>query len=221
MGITAGFVNAAGFLAFSVLTTNVTGHAALFAERLAVSAWSDASLVALWMALFFLGAVVSSFLLSLFNDRGNRAYIIAIVVEIGLILTVALINFWSKDRSGIVAFSAGSLLFTMGMQNALVSVVSGAVVRTTHLTGTFTDMGIEVGQLFKSSSNQRKVLKIRIRLKLVIILCFIGGALAGGYLFRFYRFLAFLVPIGILVYILIQDTLHKVSSAAHEEGKNL
>jgi uncharacterized membrane protein YoaK (UPF0700 family) len=36
LGLTAGFVNAAGFLGFSVLTTNVTGHAALFAEQIAL-----------------------------------------------------------------------------------------------------------------------------------------------------------------------------------------
>ena len=42
LGLTAGFVNAAGFLGFSVLTTNVTGHAALFAERIALQDWKTA-----------------------------------------------------------------------------------------------------------------------------------------------------------------------------------
>ena len=45
--IAAGFVNAAGFLGFSVLTTNVTGHAALFAERIAMQDWKTARVVAL------------------------------------------------------------------------------------------------------------------------------------------------------------------------------
>jgi uncharacterized membrane protein YoaK (UPF0700 family) len=52
LGAAAGFVNAAGFLAFSVLTTNVTGHAALFAERIALGDWKTARVVALWMLLF-------------------------------------------------------------------------------------------------------------------------------------------------------------------------
>nr|WP_262708171.1 DUF1275 family protein [Mucilaginibacter gilvus] len=53
LGLTAGFVNAAGFLAFAVLTTNITGHAALFAERVALQDWKTAKVVALWMFLFF------------------------------------------------------------------------------------------------------------------------------------------------------------------------
>lgn len=58
--LTAGFVNAAGFLGFSVLTTNVTGHAALFAERIAMQDWQTARVVALWMFLFLTGAFISS-----------------------------------------------------------------------------------------------------------------------------------------------------------------
>jgi uncharacterized membrane protein YoaK (UPF0700 family) len=43
-------------------------------------------------------------------------------------------------------YFAGSLLFAMGMQNAMVSMISGSVVRTTHLTGMFTDLGIELAE---------------------------------------------------------------------------
>ena len=53
LGIAAGFVNASGFLAFGVLTTNVTGHAALFAERMAMGDWKTAWVVALWMFFFW------------------------------------------------------------------------------------------------------------------------------------------------------------------------
>ena len=47
LGLTAGFVNAAGFLGFATLTTNVTGHAAIFAEKIASADWSNARVVAL------------------------------------------------------------------------------------------------------------------------------------------------------------------------------
>lgn len=43
---------------------------------------------------------------------------------------------------------ASSLLFAMGMQNSLVTYISGATVRATHLTGLFTDLGREISQLF-------------------------------------------------------------------------
>jgi uncharacterized membrane protein YoaK (UPF0700 family) len=43
---------------------------------------------------------------------------------------------------------AGLLLFAMGAQNSLVTRVSQSVVRTTHLTGIFTDLGIELSKMF-------------------------------------------------------------------------
>ncbi|WP_379092011.1 YoaK family protein [Pedobacter sp. UC225_65] len=100
---------------------------------------------------------------------------------------------------------AGSLLFAMGLQNALVSVISGSVVRTTHLTGTFTDLGIDLAQLKFSSLAQDQTLFSRIKLRLAIIFCFIMGALVGAYLFGLINFIAFLVPILLLLFALGYD----------------
>jgi uncharacterized membrane protein YoaK (UPF0700 family) len=100
---------------------------------------------------------------------------------------------------------AGSLLFAMGMQNSLVSMVSGSVVRTTHLTGTFTDLGIELAQVVQKRDQDRPALKSRIKLRGIIIFFFMAGALAGAYLFRFYGFYAFFLPVAILCYTLLYD----------------
>lgn len=207
LGITAGFVNAAGFLGFSVLTTNVTGHAALFAERIAFQDWATARVVALWMLLFLTGAFISSLIVSLIGRNQQYSYVLPILIEIIILLIVA---FRGHHYNGdIVAkeFFAGSLLFAMGLQNALVSMVSGSVVRTTHLTGTFTDLGIELGQLLQRKKEDRLSLKPRIKLRLAIIFFFMAGALSGAYLFRKAGFHAFFVPAGILLYALLYDLL--------------
>ncbi|MFN3634644.1 MAG: YoaK family protein, partial [Rhizobium rhizophilum] len=39
------------------------------------------------------------------------------------------------------------LCFVMGLQNATITKISGARIRTTHLTGMITDIGIETGKL--------------------------------------------------------------------------
>ncbi|MDO3644962.1 YoaK family protein [Mucilaginibacter sp. L3T2-6] len=207
LGVTAGFVNAAGFLAFAVLTTNVTGHAALFAERLAVKDWANAAIVALWMLLFLAGAVTSSLLVSVIGRNHRYAYVAPLLMELMILLILA--SGGNEYHGGLLqkAFFAGSLLFGMGMQNALVSLVSGSVVRTTHLTGTFTDLGIEIAQLFRREETERAVLKPRIRLRLVIIFCFMGGALLGGYLFRLLRYRAFIIPAAVVAYALVYDIL--------------
>jgi uncharacterized membrane protein YoaK (UPF0700 family) len=207
LGITAGFVNAAGFLGFSVLTTNVTGHAALFAERIAFQDWATARVVALWMLLFLTGAFISSLIVSLIGRNQQYSYVIPILIEIIILLIVALRGHLYNGDIAAKEFFAGSLLFAMGMQNALVSMVSGSVVRTTHLTGTFTDLGIELGQLLQRRKEDRLFLRSRIKLRLAIIFFFMGGALGGAYLFRKVSFHAFLIPAVILLYALLYDLL--------------
>ncbi|MBB6130701.1 YoaK family protein [Mucilaginibacter lappiensis] len=170
LGVTAGFVNAAGFLAFAVLTTNVTGHAALFAERIAMEDWKTARVVALWMFLFLAGAFISSFIVSRLGRNQRYSYVFPILIEAGILLAVSLTG--SRYDYSLVSkeFFAGSLLFAMGMQNSLVSIVSGSVVRTTHLTGTFTDLGIELAQVLQKKTESRAALKTRIKLRCVIII---------------------------------------------------
>ncbi|MNR22829.1 hypothetical protein D3C85_1398050 [compost metagenome] len=93
----------------------------------------------------------------------------------------------------------------MGLQNALVSVISGSVVRTTHLTGTFTDLGIELAHLVHKSDHDQEVIKSKIKLRLVIIFFFMTGAIIGAYLFDRFRFQCFFVPIVVLFYALLYD----------------
>ncbi len=102
---------------------------------------------------------------------------------------------------------AGSLLFAMGMQNALVTMVSGSVVRTTHLTGTFTDLGIELAQVLDRKRKDRLILQRKIRLRLVIIFFFLAGALGGAWLFQLLHFHSFFVPAGLLIIALLYDIL--------------
>jgi hypothetical protein len=100
---------------------------------------------------------------------------------------------------------AGGLLFAMGLQNALVSVISRSVVRTTHLTGTFTDLGIELARLIIGREENSLTLRSGIRLKIIIILFFTGGALLGASTFRHIHFYSFFIPAFTLVYALLYD----------------
>src|SRR6202012_5815748 len=160
---------AAGFLGFAVLTTNVTGHAALFAERIAFQDWATARVVALWMLSFLAGAFISGLIVSRIGRNQQYSYVIPILTEAVILLAVALLGYRYNGSLIGKEICAGSLLFAMGLQNALVSLVSGSVVRTTHLTGTFTDLGIELAQLVQNSRQDNTMLKSRIRLRIVII----------------------------------------------------
>lgn len=89
---------------------------------------------------------------------------------------------------GAISFSphliACLLLLAMGIQNSYVTKISNAVVRTTHLTGLFTDLGIDLSHLlFKRSKKLKLKTKEKIKLRIAIISSFFGGGLLGGYFF--------------------------------------
>jgi len=92
----------------------------------------------------------------------------------------------------------------MGMQNAMVTMISGSVVRTTHLTGMFTDLGIDLSSLFFQHRN-KDGLKNRIGLRLAIIFFFLAGCVAGGYLFGILHYHTFFVPVVLLVVVMFYD----------------
>ena len=83
-----------------------------------------------------------------------------------------------RNHPNQIAFT---LLFAMGLQNSLVTKISSATVRTTHLTGLFTDLGIELSQLFfYKQPSERKKLFSSIKLRFTIISFFFAGGVTGG-----------------------------------------
>ena len=205
LSLTAGFVNGSGFVAFSVLTTNVTGHVALFAEKLSKGDFRSARIVGLWMLLFLLGAFICSLLIEKIGRNRRYAYVIPILTEITILMFIAVYGF-SFDRSLLkTELFAGSLLFAMGLQNAMVTMISGSVVRTTHLTGMFTDLGIELSSLFGSGKTDKEIIRKRMLLRLVIISFFIAGGISGAYFFSTTGFYSFYIPAAILIITMFYD----------------
>jgi uncharacterized membrane protein YoaK (UPF0700 family) len=203
--LNAGFINAAGFLAFAVLTTNLTGHAALLAVYVSMGKGRAARMVGLWLFLFLAGAFTCSTYIRKTGAQRPWAYSAPILAIIVVLLFVL---YYGKGFDGSLVeteYFAGSLLFVMGMQNALVSMVSGSVVRTTHLTGMFTDLGIDLSEALMKRRAVDMILKRRIYLRLSIIVFFLVGGIGGGFLFTLYGYHAFWVPVALLSIALVYD----------------
>lgn len=180
LSFVAGLVSVTGFLAVGELTTNVTGHFAFLVDEVYnLNPWH--SLVYFLYIFFFLaGSFVSNFAIETISRRdSNYVYIIPALVESLILLVLGIFGkYMLPEHADLIACV---LLFAMGAQNALVTRISNAVVRTTHLTGLFTDLGIELSQLFfyKDSHSKEKLIKI-IKLRLIIISFFFIGGIIGG-----------------------------------------
>ncbi|WP_027377842.1 YoaK family protein [Kaistella palustris] len=186
LSFVAGLVNVVGFFSVHRLTTNVTGHFAFFIEEIFKFNFQAAFHFALFVFAFFLGAFLANFMVETYSRiRENETYVLPVISEAVILLVIAISgNFLIQQSPDLIALS---LLFAMGMQNSLVTSISKSIVRTTHLTGLFTDMGIEFSQLFfyKDKVHQIKLIK-SIKLRLTIILMFFSGGIVGGILFDFF-----------------------------------
>jgi len=205
----AGKVNICGVFALGTLTTNVTGHFAYFAETLFLQDFSTALVFMVYILFFLLGAFVSGLLTESVSGRFHTAYVMPLALEIVILCAVTAFGeiYYGTDRSPIGALAC-ALLFAMGLQNALVTRVSQSVVRTTHLTGLFTDLGIELAQrLIYRGNTERTRLRKSIFLKLMIIIGFFFGGIAGGYLYQYLQLRALLLPVVVLLFTLGYDEL--------------
>lgn len=183
LSFVAGIVNVTGFLAFKQLTTNVTGHFALFINDVANFEVWKGTIYFLYIFSFFFGSFFSSFLIEKYKESKKlNVFVFPTLIESIILTSIALVSNWVElDYTNVVVCL---LLFAMGLQNSFVTKISNTVVRTTHLTGLFTDLGIDVSQLFFSNlPEHRKKLKATIKLRIYIISFFFFGGLIGGFLY--------------------------------------
>ncbi|HEY0654907.1 MAG TPA: YoaK family protein [Chryseosolibacter sp.] len=185
LSFVAGLVNVAGFLAAQKLTTNVTGHFAFLIAEVFSLNFLEGLHYFLFILFFFLGSFFSNLSIELVSKINERLiYRIPIVIESAILISVALFGQELVDSAPNAL--AYSLLFAMGLQNSLVTTISNATVRTTHLTGLFTDLGIELSQLFfYKLKEQKDKLYSSIKLRLTIIFFFFLGGILGGVFYSF------------------------------------
>lgn len=180
LSFVAGIVNVTGFLAFKELTTHVTGHFALFINDVANFEFWKGTIYFLYIFSFLFGSFSSSFLIEKFRENKQlNVFVLPTVVESLILISIGV-------TSNLIEIASPNLivcllLFAMGLQNSFVTKISNAVVRTTHLTGLFTDLGIDISQLFFPKRHPHKEkLKANIKLRIYIISFFFAGGLIGG-----------------------------------------
>jgi uncharacterized membrane protein YoaK (UPF0700 family) len=205
----AGLVNICGVSALGVLTTNVTGHFAYFAEGVIKENNAAGVYFLYYIVSFLLGSFISSLLMEYFINIGyNAPHKASMLVELFLLLTLGIYGDIFIDEGFSRPLLACIMLFTMGLQNSLVSKVSNSAVRTTHLTGLFTDLGIELSQLFFHVEKEQRTRLLRnLGLRSGIIIFFFSGCIVGGFLYTSIKFKILIIAAFVLIIALVYDNL--------------
>lgn len=205
LAFVAGAVNAGGFFAVGQYTSHMSGIVSALADNAALGDMGLVLAGAASLFAFFLGAATSAILINWGRRRGAHSrYALPLMVESALLLVFGLMGSRLAEHGHLPA-TVALLCFVMGLQNAIVTKVSRAEIRTTHVTGLVTDIGIELGKLFywnvdSAGTAGEKVVADRNRLSLLCSLlgAFLLGGLVGAFGFKYLGFIA-TVPLALVV----------------------
>jgi uncharacterized membrane protein YoaK (UPF0700 family) len=210
MSFLAGSVNAGGFLACGSFVTHITGFLTLSGIDIANSNWLGAIAILSVPGYYLVGVMISARLTAIRAHRGQTPNYAGAMALVALCLFIAA-TAGSLDVFGM--FGAGFYLqqnylllvflcMAAGLQNAAITTSSGATVRTTHLTGLTTDLGIGLVTAFECRKDRPKysALARKNRLRIGTIFAFLAGGAAGATLFLHVGYLGFLLPTAIACY---------------------
>lgn len=205
--LTAGMVNVASLLIFFSFTSNVTGHFAILASEIVKGNLFQIVMVFSWLFLFFIGGFVSNLcVINLTQKNSYLAHALPIILEMICLFLVGFycINFYQEtlfETEILVCL----LIFAMGLQNGLTASISNFAVKTTHLTGTTTDLGLLVSMFTKKKFRENKDLVNRAKLLGFVMLSYLSGAIIGGFMYFQIEYYIFYVVCMFLVIILSYD----------------
>lgn len=174
----AGAVNAAAFQATGLFSANMTGNLSSLSDYLGLGQVRQAALFTSLVLVFILGAFISGLLIEAGRQRGIRAiYAYSISFE-----AVMLIALGAADVAWPSVLTGGGLIlgmsFVMGLQNAATTRISNARVRTTHVSGMATDIGLGLAAMATAAPDGESAVA-RLRLYLSTIIAFLAGGVAG------------------------------------------
>lgn len=184
----AGMVNVIGYLGFQhQAITHLTGNTSLLGAAL-VAGDAQASMQLFGaIAAFVVGAALSGLIIQDDALQLGRRYGLVLTIE-SLLLIVSIPLFQRQNLAGPLIAAVAC-----GLQNAMATTYSGAVVRTSHVSGMFTDLGIMIGHALRAAPLARR----RMALSALVISFFFFGGLAGAMLFSSSGYQALYLPAAI------------------------
>ena len=206
LAFNAGAINAGGFLLVSMYTSHMTGFLSMLADNLILGHMTLVLGAVGALLAFTSGAALTAILVNWARQNRLRSeYALPLLTEAMLLLVFGLLGATlNRQTPFAVPLTVLVLAFTMGLQNALVSKISSSQIRTTHMTGVLTDVGIELGKMFywnrTASPPESRVRANRMKLRLfgTLLGMFVAGGVVGASGFKYVGFI-WVVPLALLL----------------------
>ena len=193
MAFVAGAINAGGFLAIARYTSHMSGIISAIGDDLALHHYIPVLGGISLLISFLIGSATTAILVNWGHRRKiHSQFALPLFLEAILLLIFGLMGaHLDLYVSLTIPASALLLCFVMGLQNAIVTKVSHAEIRTTHMTGVITDMGIELGKLMywnkSKQANQGHYVQAnwsKLKTHCLIFTMFLIGGIIGAISFK-------------------------------------
>ncbi|WP_299563783.1 YoaK family protein [uncultured Sulfitobacter sp.] len=204
LSLVAGALNAVGFLIAGSFTANMTGNISAFADNLANGAVVVSLSFMGLVAAFVCGAGIAALAIQAGEKRNLRSiYALAISAEavMLMLLGMALISLLSHSHETLLVIA---LSFVMGLQNAVTTMISRARVRTTHVSGMATDIGIGLAALVGDAKSRQDALP-KLKLHSLTLASFAIGGVCGALLFHLAGNWLFVISASVLLLIAVPE----------------
>ena len=217
MAFQAGTLNTGGYLACHRFVSHVTGFGTLVGEEAAMGNFRNSLNMATVPSFFIGGAMLSAFLVDRRIQTGKPPlYPVVMFLILFLTLTVTYFGQWgSFGEFGSTNIQnehvlLASLCLICGLLNATVTSAFGAIIRTTHLTGITTDLGIGLIRVFTHSHKiQPRVNEVRANwMRIGLITFFILGSYCSALVYSNFKYWGFLIPGGIATILFLWSLIH-------------
>ena len=143
MTLIAGYINSAMLIEFGLPVSQMTGISSHISDAMVDLSWLGLVNSFIVLGGFFTGAVISGWLIGHSQYQTTPNYGYALLINCGLLTLATAFSFIQSEISILLAAIA------CGLQNALVASYRGLQIRTTHVTGTVTDLGVHLAQKLK------------------------------------------------------------------------
>lgn len=208
LAFVAGAANAGGFLAVGQYTSHMTGMLSALADNLVLGQFALVGAGLASVLAFMLGAISTAWIVNWGLRRQLRsAYGLPLLLEAMLLLLFGLFGAaMSLWHTLILPVTVLLLCYIMGLQNAVITKISQARIRTTHVTGLVTDLGIEIGKLLYVNRHPEmapvRADRERLRVHAQLVLSFLAGGVTGAAGFKVLGYVSTL-PLAVLLLLLV------------------
>lgn len=202
----SGIVIYAGLMTFSMVVTNVTGLLPQIARDLYEGHVQTAGSIFLWLFAFFLGGFFAGWCVEREKLRKSRYLHLLPLGVVSLVFCMVA----SSPRGSSALHPAvfpGMILFSIGVQNAMVSLTTSSLIKASQMTGVVNELGVDIAEIFHSEGEKRRLIQREALLRLIVMSSFLLGAMFSVGAFPTLQQQIYYVPAGIIAAVMLHDVV--------------